>query len=84
MIQSSFKCFYSSFWNFAIIYYINKTCNLFWSKRSAIIIPNKNEDIKNLKKIRDEKENKRMEHIQIKEIKIKDKLFQQFTKNYKK
>ncbi len=57
---------------------------MFWSKRSAIIIPNKNEDIKNLKKIRDEKENKRMEHIQIKEIKIKDKLFQQFTKNYKK
>ena len=57
------------------------------AKGSAIIIPNKKENIKYLKKIRDEKENKRMENIQnkkIKEIKIKDELFQKFTFNYKK
>ena len=57
------------------------------AKGSAIIIPNKNENIEYLKKIRDEKENKRMEFIQnkqIKEIKIKNELFQKFTSQYKK
>ena len=57
------------------------------AKGTAIIIPNKKENISSLKKIRDENENKRIEDIQnrkINEIKLKDDLFQKFTAQYKK